>query len=292
MIKADFVRTAFGLLPDGLCPMPELYEKRRVEEIRLRVAQAPSLLIDGEEETVRSRPVSRQDIERVLEKATGASLHSAVSELREGYVNYRGIRIGVCGTAVVKDGVLCGFKDFSSLNIRIPGGFRGDIGAIFSRLTYGGYSNTLVLAPPGGGKTTALRELIRRLSDSGERVGVVDERGELSAAYNGEACFDLGRGSDVLLGVRKSAGALMLLRGMNPTVIATDEITDRADIGAMLEIFGCGVGLLATAHATSADALNMRGLYRTLLDEKIFKYALEISGRGEARSFDLKRLDI
>lgn len=288
----DFVKTALELLPNGLRPTEELCRGCRPEEIRLRMGQAPTFLSGGDEFPFCFNAVSRQDIARVLEKATGASLHSAVGELREGYVSYRGLRIGVCGTAVVKDGAVCGFKDFSSLNIRIPRNFSGDMSAAFSALTYGGYSNTLVLAPPGGGKTTALRELIRCLSEKGERVGVVDERGELTAVCGREPCFDLGRRSDVLLGIRKSEGAIMLLRSMNPTIIAVDEITERADISAMLEISGCGVGLLATAHAASAAALRLRGLYRALLDERIFKYALEIDGKGAARSFALRKIDI
>ncbi len=65
------------------------------------------------------------------------------------------------------------------------------------------FQNTLIVSPPGFGKTTLLRDLIRQLSDGnaygpGLRVGVVDERSELAGSYRGRPQNDLGMRTDVL----------------------------------------------------------------------------------------------
>ena len=147
-----------------------------------------------------------------------------------------------------------------------------------------------MLSPPGGGKTTALRELIRLLSDSGLRCAVADERNELAASDMGQAQFDLGTHSDVLTGVNKAQAAIMLLRGMNPQIVAMDEITRREDAEAIRELYGCGVGLLASAHAVSPEDMRCRSLYRELLDGEIFARLLIISSRDGRRSYEVRCL--
>lgn len=281
----DFISKALELLPDKLYTEKKVLAGRAVEEIRLRPGYVPVALIAGRERPLSADTVSRRDIQRVLEKATGASLHAYLPELCSGYISYSGIRIGVCGTAVIKNDSICGFKDFSSLNIRIPAEFKGNIDKAVAEITSGGFKNTLIISPPGGGKTTALRELIRSLSAAGYRVSVIDERNELSAADSMGLGFDLGERSDVLIGVKKSRGALMLLRGMNPEIIAMDEITESEDINAIREVYGCGVGLIATAHANTAAGLGGRALYKTLLEERIFENIIEIHMSGADRRY-------
>lgn len=271
-----YTENAFSLLPDGLVDKSAPKLCGTAEEIRLRLGRAPTVLSAGREQPQSKHCVSERDINCVLERATGASFHSHIDELREGYIFTRGLRIGVCGAAAVHSGEVSAFRRVTSLNIRIPHEFSGNMDAAYNELTRVPGKSVLIISPPGGGKTTALRELIRRLSDSGANISVADERGELAADDGAGAAFDLGSRTDVLTGVRKSRAVLMLLRAMNPRYIAVDEITDSADIAAMREISGCGVALLATAHADSAEKLSRRALYRTLLAEKLFDYALEI----------------
>lgn len=262
----------------------------QAEELRLRLGRPPGLISAGEERALEAPPVSEGDILRILEKATGASLHTAAPELAGGYIGYKGLRIGVCGVGVIHRGELTGFRAYSSLDIRIPAERRGICDALIKKLYSGGFENTLLLSPPGGGKTTALRELIRRLSDSGYTVAVADERNELSASEGAAAQFDLGAHSDVLVGVPKAEGALMLLRGMAPQIIAMDEITHGRDIDAVTKIFGCGVGILATAHAESTESLRQRPLYRELMDRRIFKNAVTIRSLCGTREYFAERL--
>lgn len=233
-----------------------------------------------------TEPSGERELELIMEKATQASLHSSLTQLGEGYVSYKGIRLGVCGKISERNGQLKGYSSYSSICIRIPAEFSGDGQQILKMLCSPEFKSTVILSPPGGGKTTLLREIIRRLSDSGLRTAVVDERQELCGGDSaGGNFFELGRCCDVLSGVDKARGSIMLLRGMNPQIIAMDEITKPEDTEALLEAAGCGVELLATAHCSSASDLTKRPIYRRLLSEGIFRQAVEISNTAGKRSY-------
>ena len=150
--------------------------------------------------------------------------------------------------------------------------------------------STLIVSPPGGGKTSLLRELIRRASSVPLRVSVIDDRNELSASIAGRTQFDLGPSSDVLVGVPKVQAAGMLLRGMNPQIVAMDEITQETDIKAIEEIGGCGVTLFATAHGKNLHDLQRRTLYRRLLESEVFREIVTIHVSGGKRLYTREAL--
>lgn len=286
----DAYETALRLIP------PRYLENCRrslagAEEFRLRTGRPMTALIAGREHVLPGEPLREDELFRTLEKATGASLHSAAAEMARGFVACEGLRIGLCGVAVMQSGAVRGFRSYSSLAIRIPHEARGACDGVYRRMRAEPFVNTLILSPPGGGKTTALRELIRLFADGGTRVGVVDERGEIAACSEGRAGFDLGRTSDVLSLCSKREGAMMLLRGMNEQILAMDEITQPEDLTVIREIVGCGVGILATAHASSADDLRRRPLYASLLDERLFGCAVVIEQHEGARHYSWRRLD-
>ena len=147
-----------------------------------------------------------------------------------------------------------------------------------------------ITGPTGCGKTTLLREIIRQLSVRGLRVALADERGEVAAVYDRVPQFDLGPRTDVMTGGSKAACCMMLLRAMNPQVLAFDEITTPEDIAAMEVAAGCGVQLLATAHALSPQTLRQRGLYQRLLDDGIFRRAVCIRRENGARRYEVEAL--
>ena len=110
-----------------------------------------------------------------------------------------------------------------------------------------------------------------------QRVGVADERGEIAALWNGRPQLAVGRRTDVLEGCPKAQGLMMLLRAMNPQILAADEITAPEDVRALVTAAGCGTALLATAHGGSWEELSLRPLYRELLGAGIFQKFVFIS---------------
>ena len=238
--------------------------------------QAPPELLFPEESCWLERPVSREDLNYTINAASRYSPWTSQTAA-QGYLTVAGgHRIGLCGEAVVQQGLVTGMKNISSLCIRIARNFPG-IAASASKLP----GSLLILGPPGWGKTTLLRDLIRQLENA-EKIGVVDERGELFPEG-----IPRGNRVDILSGCSKQDGIPMLLRTMGPTCIAVDEITTAEDTGALLQAANCGVRLLATAHGSSVADLRLRKTYRPLLENAVFAAVLVLK---KDKSFTTERM--
>lgn len=277
---------ALELLPRRLFTECSCIPASEAEEFRLRAGRKAAVLIGGTEIPISDVLTETRDIDWVIERATNASVHTAQSSIAKGFINCSGgIRIGLCGTGIIDDGKVTGMRGISSLAIRIPHEIRGCGQAAIDRIKAEARGSVLVLSPPGYGKTTFLRECIRQLSDSGKRVSVADERGELAAVHRGVPQFDLGNASDIMSGVPKSQAVMMLLRAMNPQIIAMDEISSPEDVEAAETASGCGVRLIATAHAADKSELCSRPVYRRLLELAVFKNTVVIENRCGKRSY-------
>ena len=108
--------------------------------------------------------------------------------------------------------------------------------------------------------------------------------------YLGKPQMDVGPHTDVLDACPKALGIPMVLRAMNPQIIAVDEITQREDLAAMSLACGCGVGLLATIHAAGVEELEEKPLYRQLLADRVFHLAVRILRTEAGRAYQVEEL--
>lgn len=255
----------------------------KLTELRMRIGKPLSAAELGDyrfptDADGKSYTVTKEDIDYVLAIATKNSVYAVNNMLASGFLACDdGIRIGVSGEAVYKNGRLFTLKNINSLCIRIPRqifGCASALGGIVSD-----FGNTLIISPPGMGKTTILREFVRLLSESGKNVIVVDERNELSASVNGIPSFDLGPNTDVLLFSSKGAGYEGAVRALRPDVLATDEVFGKAETDCLADIYRSGVGIVATVHAKDAVSLLKDKNYSVL--GGIMRYFVELGDVGK-----------
>lgn len=236
-----------------------------VSEVRLSLGGGTSIILGGQRLRILAR-VSKTDMNAALDRLCDGALYAHRETLSDGYVSLDGgIRVGVCGRARYESERLVGVSEVSSLVFRIPTGECGFTDELFSAWESAS-SGMLIYAPPGGGKTTALRALVSRIAsgNAGKRVVVIDERCEFFV----EECHS--SGINLLRGYKRDEGIEIALRTLSPEVIAVDEIGAGEGSERMLDSLNSGVPLLATAHAKSLDEVKKRGALKPFLDREIF----------------------
>ena len=243
------------------------------------------------------RIVTEKDLRETVECMGNYSLYAYEEELRQGFLTVRGgHRVGVAGKVILEHGAVKSIRSISSLNVRFAHQVRGCGEKILPWVTQEGrFLSSLLISPPGGGKTTLLRDLIRLLSDGfetekggfvpGVNVGVVDERSEIAACLKGVPQNDLGSRADVLDGCPKALGMMMLVRSMAPAVLAADEIGGEEDLRAVEYAATCGCRLLATIHGRSVGEIRRKPLFERILGERIFERFVILGGEraGQVR---------
>lgn len=262
----------------------------QTEEFRLRIGQ-PLTLVKGDGEALLDSPlIWEEDLRNVLELASNSSVHTVLDQICSGFiVIHGGHRIGLCGEIAMKNGQVHAYRRLSSMAIRIARPLHGVGAEVLSQINVQGrLCSTLILAPPGAGKTTLLREIVRRVSDGigvcSRRVGLADERREVSALRDGLCQLDVGKKTDVIADCPKAVALEILLRGMNPQVLAVDEITAERDIEAMAWAAGCGVTLLATAHGSQLNDLSQRPLYQRMMELRLFERIVVLENNNGVRT--------
>ena len=236
-----------------------------IEEIRLR-AEKPLALKYENKTKLLDYIVKQQDILQAFEKVCENSVYSYRRQICDGYITIRGgNRVGIVGSAVLENGQVINMNYISSLNFRIARQKIGCSNRIINEiLDLGNNSvhNTLISSPPGCGKTTLLRDIIRNVSNgikilsfAGKTVGVADERGEIAAMYKGVPQNDVGVRTDVIDNMPKQYAMRILVRSMAPDVIACDEIGSKEDVEAIDYAVCSGVKGVFTAHGKDLEEI-------------------------------------
>ena len=274
-------------------------EEEILQEIRLRVNQPVIVknkhgewLLDYNGRYTRERSMAYCAVEReifdVLQHICSYSLYAYEDELSRGFVTVTGgHRVGITGQVVLEGEKVRTIKHFSGLNIRISHEIKGTADCVLGNLYKSGrLLSTLIISPPGCGKTTLLRDLVRQVSDGNKHglglcVGLVDERSEIAGCYQGIAQNDVGMRTDILDGCPKALGMMMLLRSMSPQVIAVDEIGSLEDMQAIHMASCCGCKILATIHGEDLNDVALRDGMSPLLREGLFERILILRKENE-----------
>ena len=271
------------VLPRRLsCEIIRLGEARRdfpraLSEIRVRRNARSSVVLSGENIPLFSS-VSQSEMRELYDGVLGGALYAHADEIRQGFVSMPyGVRVGISasrhGFGELPSGI-------SSLVFRIPSApseCADDIYELWKRERPRGM---LIFSAPGGGKTSAIRGIARRISrDSLMRVSVVDERRELGAEDYSDAPID------ILSGYKKAEGVEIAMRTLSPEVIVIDEIGNEGEAEALLSVGRGGVPIIATAHAEDiGEALSRRSV-RLLRENGYLDLFIRLRREGGKFSF-------
>ncbi len=236
-----FPTNIYNLLNDTIRQNEKIQED--LQEIRIRTNK-PIILKLAQADILIEYQVTQQETLQTLERLCNNSIYSYKNQICEGFLTVKGgHRVGITGTAVTENENVVNLKYITSLNFRIAKEIINCSDKILSQIIdteNNNIYNTLIVSPPGKGKTTILRDSIRKISNGipsinfkGKTCGVVDERGEIAAMYQGVPQNDIGIRTDIIENISKSKGMKMLIRSMAPEVIACDEIGSKEDIDAI-----------------------------------------------------------
>lgn len=328
MMPAAF-KAVYARLPP---PVPE----NRMTEIRLRAHGCASVTYADADGMMHNHvypgvTVTEDELRCVLSRFCGGSIHAYDEALRRGYLtpaDFPGVRIGIAGRVLCERGQIQRMQRFGSMCIRLP--HRWCISATEEARLRALFMNnstpntdvtpfleappknrmpvpvsTLFYAPPGVGKTTLLRALIKVFSDvsgSGNgkncavRCAVIDTGEELCMEDFVDFSSQPGRGhgetskylTDYFLGYPRGVGISIATRAFSPQLLVCDEIGDDTEADEILRSQASGVPLIATAHGDNLSSLLQRPCFRRLYDHRVFMRYIRIHRIGSGFTYQIE----
>lgn len=217
-------------------------------------------------------------LQDIVYKLCENSIYSVNDNLKCGFITLpKGIRVGISGEVVTEDGKVRTIKNFQAINIRIPHNIVGCSEFALDYILDKEFNNTLIISPPGAGKTTFIKDIVYQLyrRNYSYNILVVDERNEIAGIDNGELGFDLGGFADVYTNCSKDYAFKFGIRSMRPDIIVTDEIDIDKDLQAIVDATNCGVKVLATIHSGDIRQLKQKRKFDEVVANKVFdRYVL------------------
>ena len=264
---------------------------QNIEEIRLRTNK-PIILKNSNGNNLLIHIVSKEELLETFQKVCEQSIYSYQKQICEGFITIKGgHRVGITGSCVIENGKIININYISSLNFRIAREKKDVSNKILKYiLNENDVNNTLIISKPGCGKTTILRDLVRKISTK-KTCGIVDERGEIASMYKGEPQNDIGILSDVMDNCTKSDGMKMLIRSMSPEVIVCDEIGNKQDIEAINYAMCSGVKGIFTAHGNSLEEIMLNEQISQLLEKYIVQIIIVLDDKKRGEIKNIYRLE-
>ena len=223
----------------------------------------------------------KEEIENIVFRASECSIYAVNEQIKKGFLTIGGgVRIGIAGTVVCEGNEIKTIKNFSSLVIRIPHKVKNcSLGCFSHILKENKFLNTLIISPPGSGKTTFLRDILFQLSSRNIcfNVVVLDERGEIFGSAQSNLLDS--NFCDVLSFINKENGVEFGIRALSPSLIFCDELGTEADSKAIDYASNCGVGVVSTIHGSTLNEIKQKDCFKNLVDKKVFERYIVLSSR-------------
>lgn len=267
-------------LPVELGKMILEHNTQKIEEIRIRAGK-PVILKLGMIEIILKYIVKNSEIIGIVQSMCSNSVYAYQNQICNGYITLPGgNRAGIGGNVVFKDGQVSNISYIYSINIRISHQIEGASNEVI-RYVLDTKNNTvfnsLIVSPPGVGKTTIIRDIAKKISDGISEINfkgidtvIVDERGEIAALNRGVSYNDVGIRTDILDNVPKTVGIRMAVRSLAPKVIIADEIGNKDDVSIINYAVCSGVKCIFTAHGSTMEDLIKNDEIKKIIDRQLF----------------------